>query len=81
MSSCLCQELGPSAWQYLVIKNDIHFLVREYLGKKKKTSAQTHRKRFVVTEALDTSKSGTVRGLHIPHPDIELYQHGHTFGC
>lgn len=80
MSSCLCQELGPSAWQYLVIKNDIHFLVREYLGKKKKTSVPTHGERFAITEVLDTSKWGTVRGLHIPHPDAELCQHAHSCG-
>lgn len=33
VGSCLCQELGLSARQHLIIKHDIHPLVREFLGK------------------------------------------------
>lgn len=31
VGSCLCQELGLSARQDLIIKDDIHLLVREFL--------------------------------------------------
>lgn len=80
MGSCLRQELGLSAWQDLVIKDDVYLLVREFLGKLKQKSSQAHGKRFTTTEVLDARKSGTCEACRIPHPATEIYHHACGLG-